>query len=99
LDEHGILITEEDLIQIDHQPRKGIKHFTVPATRLAEELGKKMVLNIVMVGFFTAVTNLIHPDAMENAVRDSVPKGTEELNLKAFKKGFDYGKEVLSKTN
>ena len=99
LGENGILITEEDLIQIDHPPRKGIKHFTVPATRLAEELGKKMVLNIVMVGFFTAVTNLIQVDAMKNAVRDSVPKGTEELNLKAFQKGFDYGKEVLSKAN
>ena len=44
-----------------------------PATRLAEELGKRMVLNIVMVGFFTAVTHLLDPDAVRKAVADSVP--------------------------
>ena len=30
-------------------------------TRLAEELGKRMVLNVVMVGFFAAVTGLLDP--------------------------------------
>jgi 2-oxoglutarate ferredoxin oxidoreductase subunit gamma len=46
----GILITEQELVNIDHMP-SGIRVYGVPATRLAEELGRKMVLNIVMVGF------------------------------------------------
>ena len=33
-----------------------------------------MVLNIVMVGFFAAVTNLLDPDAVRKAVADSVPR-------------------------
>ena len=37
----------------------GVRVYSCPATRLAEELGKKMVLNIVMVGFFGAVTQLL----------------------------------------
>lgn len=85
----GILITEEELVNTVNL-RKDIKHFSIPATRLAEELGKKMVLNIVMMGFFTAVTELISKDAMLKAVEVSVPKGTQELNLKAFEKGYDY---------
>ena len=71
--------------------RSGTRVHSVPATRLAEELGKRMVLNVVMVGFFAAVTGLLDPDALRQAVGDSVPPATRELNLRAFDKGFDYG--------
>jgi 2-oxoglutarate ferredoxin oxidoreductase subunit gamma len=69
--------------------------FSVPATRLAEELGKRMVLNAVMVGFFAAVTNLLDPDAVRKAVADSVPANFRELNMKAFEKGFAYGTTIV----
>jgi 2-oxoglutarate ferredoxin oxidoreductase subunit gamma len=54
---------------------------------------------IVMVGFLTAVTNLIGADAVRKAVMDSIPKGTEKLNLQAFNRGYDYGLETLKKRN
>jgi 2-oxoglutarate ferredoxin oxidoreductase subunit gamma len=88
----GILITEQELVS-PHGLRKDITHLSIPATRIAEELGKRMVLNIVMMGFLTAVTDVVQPDAMRKAVASSVPKGTEELNLKAFEKGFEYGRK------
>jgi 2-oxoglutarate ferredoxin oxidoreductase subunit gamma len=59
--------------------------------RLAEELGRKLVLNMVLVGFFTAVTGLLQPESARRAITDSVPKGTEGLNLAAFDKGFACG--------
>jgi 2-oxoglutarate ferredoxin oxidoreductase subunit gamma len=90
LREGGLLIVEEDLVHID-ELRSGIRVHSVPATRLAEELGKRMVLNVVMVGFFAAVTGLLDPDALRKAVGNSVPPPTRELNLRAFDKGFDYG--------
>ena len=74
------------------QPANGdTKVYSIPATRIAEELGKRMVLNSVMVGFFTAVTKLLTADAVRKAVADSVPPSFRELNLKAFDKGFEYG--------
>lgn len=85
----GILITEEELV-IPVNLRKDIKHFSIPATRIAEELGKKIVVNIIMMGFMSAVIKLIDKDAMRKAVEFSVPKGTQELNLKAFDMGFNY---------
>lgn len=91
----GILIVERDLVRVDHI-NTGQRLFSVPATRIAEELGKRMVLNIVMVGFFTAVTNLLQRDSVRKAVEDSVPPAFKELNLKAFDKGFDYGVERLA---
>jgi 2-oxoglutarate ferredoxin oxidoreductase subunit gamma len=90
----GTLITEEELVTPTNL-RKDVKHYSIPATRFAEELGKKMVLNIVMMGFTTAIAGVIHDEAMIEAVKVSVPKGTEALNLKAFMKGLEYGKKLL----
>ena len=87
----GILIVEQELVQVSGPLPEGVRVYAVPATRLAEELGRKMVLNIVMVGFFGAVTHLLDPEALRKAVADSVPPHFEQLNLKAFDKGFEYG--------
>ena len=92
----GILITEQDLVHVDEAPR-GVRLYGVPATRLAEELGRKMVLNIVMVGFFGAVTGLLEADALRKAVADSVPPAFQKLNLQAFDKGYEYGSQLMVK--
>jgi 2-oxoglutarate ferredoxin oxidoreductase subunit gamma len=93
----GILVIEEDLVRIDELP-PGVRVYAIPATRIAEELGKKMVLNIVMVGFFAAVSQVLDPDAVRNAVAASVPDAYRDLNLRAFDKGFDYGAKELTQT-
>jgi 2-oxoglutarate ferredoxin oxidoreductase subunit gamma len=49
----GLLITEADLVNTVPPPPTD-RVFKVQATRIAEELGRKMVLNIVAVGFFGA---------------------------------------------
>jgi len=86
----GTLIIEEDLVRVSNLNRDK-KVYSIPATRFAEDLGKRMVLNSVMVGFFTAVTKLLTADAVRKAVADSVPPGYRELNIKAFDRGFEYG--------
>jgi len=86
----GMLIVEEDLVRVSNQ-NSDKQVYSIPATRFAEELGKRMVLNSVMVGFFTAVTKLLTADAVRKAVADSVPPSFRELNLKAFDKGYEYG--------
>jgi len=97
LKDGGILIVEQDLVRVD-ELKGDIKVYSVPATRFAEELGKRMVLNSVMVGFFTAVTHLLEPDAVRKAVADSVPSNFREINLKAFEKGFEYGSTAQAVT-
>jgi 2-oxoglutarate ferredoxin oxidoreductase subunit gamma len=90
----GMLLYEEDLIHLDNTTR-GIRHFGIPATRFAEELGRKLVLNMVMVGFVTALTGLASAEAVRKAINASVPRGTEQLNLAAFAKGHEYGQALL----
>jgi len=91
----GLLIVEEDLVRVSDL-KGDPKVYAIPATRFAEELGKRMVLNSVMVGFFTAVSKLLTADAVRKAVADSVPPSFRDLNLQAFDKGFEYGGEVLA---
>jgi len=92
----GVLIIEQELVRVD-KIAPGERIYAVPATRLAEQLGRKVVLNIVMVGFFGAVTALVDPDALRQAVADSVPPAMRELNLRAFDKGFEYGGLLMQK--
>ena len=86
----GILLIEQELVKIGNVPI-GTRVFGIPATRIAEELGKRMVLNIVMVGFFGAIAKLLDRDALRKAVEQSVPAAFRELNLKAFDRGYEYG--------
>jgi 2-oxoglutarate ferredoxin oxidoreductase subunit gamma len=87
----GTLIYEKDLVPA--RLKKGQKSFGVSSTRLAEGLGRTLVQNIVMLGFFAAVSKLIPHDQFREAVEGSVPRGTEELNLKAFDAGWGYFEE------
>jgi len=84
----GIMLVEEDMVTVE-KPRPDIKMVRIPATRLAEEIGKKMVANIVMLGALTATAKIIPEKAMQSAIKSSVPPGTENLNLTAFQKGID----------
>jgi 2-oxoglutarate ferredoxin oxidoreductase subunit gamma len=68
----GLLIVEEDLVRVSNL-NQDKKVYSIPATGIAEELGKRRVLNSVMVGFFTAVTKRLSADGVRNAVADSVP--------------------------
>ena len=94
LKENGILLVEEELVRLDSLPQN-LKVYGIPATRLAEELGKKMVLNVVMVGFLCAITKVLSPEACRKAVAESVPSRFRELNLNAFDKGLAYGVKLL----
>ncbi len=93
LRDESTLIVDQDLVLAEKIKRSD--YFAVPATRMAEELGRKMMANIVMLGFVTAVTGAVTVDSARATVEGSVPKGTEKLNLSAFNKGYDYGVAVL----
>jgi 2-oxoglutarate ferredoxin oxidoreductase subunit gamma len=88
--EEGVVILDSDLVQTNTQ---GERIYRVPFTRLAEGLGSRMVANVVMLGFLVAVTGLVTPQAMEEAIRTSVRERFVSLNLKAFHRGLAYPRE------
>jgi len=92
LKDEGTLLIDQDLVQ---NPDRDRDFFPIPSTRMAEELGRKMMANIIMLGFFTAITGAVSLDAARSAVLRSVPKGTEKTNETAFSRGCDYGLSLL----
>ncbi len=94
--EGGVLLVEEDMVRMENIPQH-LRVYSIPATRIAEELGKKMILNVVMVGFFCAITGALSHEACRKAVADSVPAKFLDLNLKAFDRGLQFGKDLLEK--
>jgi 2-oxoglutarate ferredoxin oxidoreductase subunit gamma len=45
---------------------------------------------MVTLGFLCRATGVVSPDALREAVKASVPPGTEALNLQAFEAGMNY---------
>ena len=90
----GVLLLDPDLIP-KQKITPNIQVFKVPATRIAEELGKAIVANVVMLGALTSITNLVTAEAIKESILSNIPKGTEKLNLEAFRKGYEYGKMLL----
>lgn len=94
----GMLLIDDGLVDVG-EPRTDVNMLGIPATEMAGELGRRIVANIVMLGFFTAVSGAISEESMRKAILSSVPKGTEELNENAFERGFSYGQERLAETD
>ena len=86
----GLVLIEEDLVQPEPR-RDDVRLHAIPSTRIAEELGRKIVQNIVMLGFFASMSDVTDYESMRSAVLDSVPAGTEKLNGEAFERGYRFG--------
>lgn len=86
----GLIVWDSDLVRVgDLDPSWRQLH--VPATRIAEELGNKMMANIVMLGFLSAVSDLVSQEALKQAMLASVPPKTKEKNGLAFERGREHG--------
>jgi 2-oxoglutarate ferredoxin oxidoreductase subunit gamma len=91
--EDGCLIVDKDLVELD-KVRAGLRCFEVPATRIAEELGNKIVANVVILGAMVSLSDVISREAMLAAVKASVPERFIELNQRAFEAGYEYGEGI-----
>jgi 2-oxoglutarate ferredoxin oxidoreductase subunit gamma len=92
----GILLTDSDLVK-PQRLRNDIRMYSIPSTRIAEEMGNRIFANVVMVGFFTAITKLISDDAVKKALPSSVPERFINLNIEAFERGYQFGIDILRK--
>lgn len=94
LKDEGTLIVDPGTTDIEDVrefiDQHNIKVYEAPATKTAnDEIGLKIVANIVMVGAITKITGVISENAAIEAIKDSVPPGTEEKNINAFEAGYN----------
>ena len=92
--ENGALLYDSDMI-LETRPINNVSIYEVPATRIAEQLGKKIVANMVMIGAIVAITGIVDNQSIEKAIAKNVPRGTEKLNIEAFKRGYEHARKLL----
>jgi len=92
----GILLTDSDLVK-PKTIREDVRMYSIPSTRIAEDMGNRIFANVVMVGFFTAITKVVSQESMKRALPGAVPDRFIDINIQAFQKGYDYGLELIEK--
>ena len=86
----GIIVVDSGFVLTP--PEGDFQVFSCPITQVAEEkIGKKIVANLVALGVMHKLSGIISEEAVINAIRARVPKGTEDINIQAFK----YGQEQV----
>ncbi len=88
-DKHGSDLGEGGVVLVDSDLVKAEGGISLPFNRTAEKVGHKIVTNMVMLGYLGAHLNIIPTDLLEQTVLDNIPKGSEELNMKAVRAGRD----------
>ncbi|NIM00269.1 MAG: pyruvate ferredoxin oxidoreductase [Acidobacteria bacterium] len=87
------VVIDSDLVE-PHDLPEGAEVLTIPATRIAEELGVKIAANVVMLGFLAAVADdIVSAESLRDAVRGGVPARVLDRNLEAFERGHRHGFE------
>jgi 2-oxoglutarate ferredoxin oxidoreductase subunit gamma len=90
----GILLIDDELVTLAADHRADIRTHGIPATRIAEQEGSSRAANTAMLGFWVAVVGVVSREAMRQAVAESVPAKTVELNMRVFDIGYEKGLEV-----
>ncbi|NIM20596.1 MAG: 2-oxoacid:ferredoxin oxidoreductase subunit gamma [Candidatus Latescibacteria bacterium] len=94
LKENGILLVDSEAVT--KLPEGNFNVYKVPISEIARsKIGKVVVANIVALGIIAELSTIVSIDSLESAVLARVPKGTEELNLKAFRTGMEVAQELL----
>lgn len=83
----GLVITDSRLVT--DPPKGAFRVLALPITETAIGLGNPRVANIVALGALVGEGNLCSRDAMEAAIRESVPTRFTDLNIKAFQEGLN----------
>jgi 2-oxoglutarate ferredoxin oxidoreductase subunit gamma len=93
-----IILDPEMVKKIEIQDKDKKKIYEVKGMRIAKELGKTIVFNIIMVGAMTAIAGTSSKENILKAVIESVPAKFIDLNKKAFELGYEAGKNALEET-
>jgi 2-oxoglutarate ferredoxin oxidoreductase subunit gamma len=97
LQQGGVLVVDSTIVKPGKLAEK-YRLYKVPATELAEKLGRRIIANVIMLGFVGVVWNAVSVEALREAVKSRVPKRYLELNLKAFQTGVKLAEKAVKKS-
>ena len=97
LKDDGILIIDEDLVEIEGDLPETVKVYKIPATRIADkEVGSKQATNVVMLGALTVITKILSVEGLKARIEERWPRFVK-TNMLALELGMKAGEEALAK--
>ncbi len=89
--EGGVLVVDSQMVT--QLPTKNYIGF--PFVQLArEKIGNIIMANVIALGVITELTGIVSKEAVEKAVLERAPRGTEDKNRKALELGFSVAKKA-----
>jgi len=89
-DEGCILVDSDNVSRLPSH-----RAIAVPISQIAEQVtGRRITASMVALGLLGGLTGVVSKEALEMALRDRVPAGTEEVNLKALAAGFEEAERL-----
>jgi 2-oxoglutarate ferredoxin oxidoreductase subunit gamma len=82
----GLIVTDAS-VTLDPEIRA--RTVALPIIETAAKVGKKVVANIVALGVLGGLSGVASRQSLREAVRNRVPRGTEDLNMAALDAGLD----------
>ena len=80
---------------LESTSRSDVKVFNVEASKKSMEIfGSKLHANMIMLGAFSKITELISLDSIIKAVREASPPNLAEKNIEAVKVGWEVGEKI-----
>jgi 2-oxoglutarate ferredoxin oxidoreductase subunit gamma len=74
----------------------GIRVYTMPLVETAERvLQKPGLLHVVALGALVELSGVVTKPAIEAAVKDHVPKGSEDIHMQALESGYKLARRAL----
>lgn len=88
----AMVLINDTLVETDNP-----NHYKIPATDIAEEMGKPFVVNMVMLGALTKLLPKLHYPKVEEEIKENFSASIAGMNLEAYDKGYKFMAEELEK--
>ena len=105
LDKYFPDVRENSLVIIDPAFIKDIPEAShvhlieIPAAELADELGSRLVANMIILGALVTMSSVISKEALEKSIKDNTAKPFHKLNTTGMSAGMKYAEEIRGKKN
>lgn len=90
----GLVLINSILVESDDPA-----HYQIPATEIAEEMGKPFVVNIVTLGALTRLLPKVHAPAIQEEIKKNFSASIAGFNLDAFETGYKEMSKLLESRN
>jgi len=87
----GMIMYDSSLIDIE-PTRKDVEILSIPATKMADELGNTRIANMIVFGAYMGYSGLMAKETIYESLKSAIKhKRFMEINIKAVDSGYQFG--------